>query len=79
MTCKRVPCGIICVTPDIKIGDPPPSGYVAWQEWAAKHYRAGYRQTRCPKCLLLNFPQELKDGQCVKCKAATPQKGTESE
>lgn len=29
---------------------PAPDGYVAWHEWAARMYREGRRQHRCPGC-----------------------------
>ena len=49
---------IICATPKYKPGDPRPSGYLEWHEWARVQHRAGLRQRRCPKCLLWHWPQE---------------------
>lgn len=40
-----------------KPGDPPPSGYLAWHEWARAQLRAGYRQTYCV-CGKWHFQQE---------------------
>jgi hypothetical protein len=45
--------------PNYKGGDPAPSGYLEWHEWARTQLRAGLRQRRCPKCRLYKFPQEL--------------------
>lgn len=41
-----------------KAGDPPPSGYLDWHEWAGVQHRAGLRQLRCADCGKLRFPQE---------------------
>ena len=40
-------------------GDPPPSGYLDWHEWADVQHKAGLRQARCCDCGKLKFPQEL--------------------
>lgn len=40
-------------------GDQPPTGYLACHEWAAAQIKAGLRQTRCGRCALEKFPQEL--------------------
>lgn len=45
---------------DYEVGSPPPSGYVAWHEWAAAQGRGGLKQSQCPNCGLWLFPQELK-------------------
>lgn len=42
-----------------KAGDPPPSDYVAWQDWAETQDRAGLRQKTCGVCGKWRFPQEL--------------------
>lgn len=42
-----------------KEGDPRPSGYIAWAEWADVQIAAGLRQKRCAYCSLWSFPQEL--------------------
>ena len=49
------------------VGDPPPSGYNAWHEWARVQYRSGLRQFRCHDCRRWNFPQELKGKRCLTC------------
>jgi hypothetical protein len=52
--------GLICIhiTPEFKLGDPPPAGYLAWSEWAEVQMKAGLKQRRCWKCGLWRFPQE---------------------
>lgn len=42
-----------------QVGDQPPQGYTAKQEWALTQYRGGLRQKRCPECSKWRFPQEL--------------------
>lgn len=44
-----------------KPGDPPPSGYGDWHEWAAVQTKAGLKQDTCPVCGLYKFPQELSE------------------
>lgn len=44
--------------PEFKPGDPSPSGYAAFHEWAAVQSKAGIKQLRCPTCGLWRFPQE---------------------
>jgi hypothetical protein len=58
------PITIVDVVPFFKAGDPPPSGYVEWHEWASVQLRAGLRQKRCESCGRYRFPQELKNGAC---------------
>ena len=41
-----------------RVGSQPPSGYIAWHEWAAAQAKGGLKQKRCPVCLLWKFPQE---------------------
>lgn len=53
--------GIITVAGDYKPGDPPPSGYNDWHEWAAVQHKAGLRQKRCGRCVKWKFPQELSE------------------
>lgn len=52
--------GIVCLMTSgpYKPGDPPPSGYMQWQEWARVQIKAGLRQARCEKCGLWEFPGE---------------------
>ena len=40
-------------------GDPPPTGYLAWHEWAEVQHMAGLRQMQCGRCGLWRYPQEL--------------------
>ena len=49
----------LTVIPDFKPGDPPPTGYVAWHEWASVQRKAGLRQRTCGICGLWRFPQEM--------------------
>lgn len=42
-----------------KPGDPAPTGYLAWHEWAEVQHKAGLRQVRCCDCGLCRYPQEL--------------------
>lgn len=51
---------IICEQPQFEPGDPPPQGYMEWDEWARVQIKAGLRQTQCPRCSLWLFPQERK-------------------
>lgn len=43
----------------VKAGGPPPSGYIAWHEWAEIQDKAGLKQVTCGQCGLWRFPQEL--------------------
>jgi hypothetical protein len=52
------------LAPEFKAGDPPPSGYNEWHEWARVQDAAGLRQTRCSRCNRWRFPQELQAGAC---------------
>lgn len=49
------------VVPVFKPGDPPPSGYAEWFEWADVQRRAGLKQTRCRFCGLWFYPSETHD------------------
>ena len=40
-------------------GDPAPSDYLGWHEWARVQARAGLRQEPCGCCGLWCFPQQL--------------------
>lgn len=42
-----------------EVGSQPPSGYVAWHEWAAAQGRGGLRQRQCRNCGRWRFPQEM--------------------
>ena len=60
----------ITFIPTFKAGDPPPSGYVAWHEWAKVQGRAGLRQRKCRRCDRYKFPQELdRRFKVLTCKA----------
>lgn len=55
------------IMPLFRAGDPVPSGYNEWHEWAEIQYKAGLRQSKCSSCSLWFFPQELTNGVCDKC------------
>lgn len=61
MPCIHVPGGILTIGGDYKPGDPPPTGYLDWHQWAEVQYKAGLRQERCCQCVKVFFPQELSD------------------
>jgi hypothetical protein len=62
MSCHRIHNGIICVSDELtEVGARPPSGYIAWQEWAEAQYKAGLRQETCCRCGKWKFPQELSE------------------
>ena len=46
---------------DYKPGDPPPSGFLDWYDWAEAQHKAGLKQTQCPKCGKWRYPQEMSD------------------
>ena len=46
------------VMPKFNVGDPEPSGYLEWHEWARVQHRGGLRQAR-RACGKLHFPQEV--------------------
>jgi len=48
-----------------KPGDPAPTGYVAWDDWATVQHKAGLRQSQCHTCAKFYFPQEMKAHDCV--------------
>jgi hypothetical protein len=49
-------------------GEPPPEGYMAWQDWAHDQYQAGLRQSLSQRCRRYKFPQELaREGVCKQC------------
>ena len=37
----------------------PPSGYLAWHEWAEVQHKAGLKQKECGRCGKFFYPQEL--------------------
>lgn len=57
--------GPVCllVMPDYKPGDPAPSGYLEWHEWAGVQAKAGLRQKQCGRCGRWKFPQELSNSR----------------
>jgi hypothetical protein len=59
----------IDIVPTFKPGDPRPEGYIAFHEWAKVQHASGRRQAMCNRCSLWNFPQELENGTCDKCRA----------
>lgn len=50
--------GCLLIMPTYKAGDPPPTGYLQWHEWARAQIKGGLRQRRCRVCGLWQFPQE---------------------
>jgi hypothetical protein len=50
---------IVLITPDFEVGSQPPTGYLAWHEWAETQSKAGLKQSECGVCGSWNFPQEL--------------------
>lgn len=52
---------ILLIADDYKPGDQPPSGYLAWHEWAEVQHKAGLRQKECCVCCRWKYPQELSD------------------
>jgi hypothetical protein len=52
------PVPVLWSSLDFKPGDPAPTGYIAWHEWAAAQHEGGLRQRRCPGCGRWRFPQE---------------------
>ena len=59
---NKSPERIACVlkSESYKVGDPPPSGYIARQEWAAVQTNGGLRQSLGPDNKWY-FPQEMPD------------------
>lgn len=55
----RIPGGVLTVAGNYKPGDPAPTGYLAWHEWAHIQHKAGLRQKQCAKCGKWKYPQEL--------------------
>jgi len=53
---KRWLC--VLTLPKYKVGDPAPTGYLEWHEWARVQHRGGLRQHRCRICGNWEFPQE---------------------
>ena len=66
--------GIVSCTSSVEVGSKPPAGYVAWHKWAEVQYKAGLRQTRCGRCGLHRYPQEMSK-QTVTHKATTHKYG----
>lgn len=51
----------------------PPTGYCHWHDWAKTQGKDwGLKQTRCSRCLLWHFPQEIAGHECI-AKACTGQ------
>lgn len=61
MATLRIPgiAAIVTYSPGFKAGDPAPSGYLDWHEWAEVQHKAGLRQVQCPNCGRWKYPQEL--------------------
>lgn len=45
-------------------GDPAPSGYLQWHEWAEVQWKAGLEQAQCSICTRWLFPQEQAGHTC---------------
>lgn len=86
------PCGaasgatVITFQGEYAVGSPPPSGYLAWHEWAEVQAAAGLEQSRCEVCGRWQFPQELSRsvdgvqlGVCLKCAPSVPVGGSGDE
>ena len=54
---------IICLLMDnsFRAGDPMPSGYLDWHNWAEAQHKAGLRQKRCHCCSKWFYPQQFKE------------------
>lgn len=61
----------LSIAPRFKPGDPPPSGYVAWFEWAKAQQRGGLRQWQCQVCGKWLFPQEVAGHNCERVPVVT--------
>lgn len=61
MATLRIPGirAIVTYSPGFKPGDPAPTGYLDWHEWAEVQHKAGLRQAECPTCSKWKYPQEL--------------------
>jgi hypothetical protein len=55
----RIPGGVMHVGGNYKPGDPSPTGYLDWHEWAEIQHKAGLRQKECGRCGKWRYPQEL--------------------
>ena len=51
----------ILISETYEVGSMPPSGYVAWYDWAEAQIRGGLKQKKCDKCGKFLFPQELSE------------------
>lgn len=49
----------ILVQADYEVGSMPPTGYLAWHEWAETQHKGGLRQKCCSCCGKWKFPQEV--------------------
>lgn len=68
MTCIHIGDAILTVQGEHKPGDPRPAGFLAWYEWSEAQAAGGLQQTQCPGCGRWNWPQELTDSGCERCK-----------
>jgi len=48
----------VSISREFKPGDPAPTGYNDWQEWADVQEKAGIHQELCPTCYRWLHPQE---------------------
>lgn len=61
MVCHRIKSGFVCEAREFKPGDIPPENlsYLDSQEFHEVQYKAGLRQTQCPKCGKYRYPQQF--------------------
>lgn len=60
----------LLIMPTYKPGDPEPTGYLQWHEWAEVQWKSGLRQCQCGSCGRYCFPQSLSD-QVLRWEAKT--------
>lgn len=58
------------------VGSMPPSGYIAWHEWAEVQTKGGLKQSQCGECGLWYFPQEaINHAPNKACSRRVPRRG----
>lgn len=56
-----IPGGVMHVSGDYKAGDPAPTGYLDWHEWAEVQHKAGLKQKACGRCGKWCYPQQISN------------------